>query len=532
MKSPARRPRPRRLRAAIAALAAALLLAASVGTAHAAAGPAAPGGREDLLTALGIGDVGVDYLVLVDQSLSMGDAGYDTAVRTEVKKLIDGMRSVDRVGFISFAVQPGTQKKFVQAAEAKSLLDGLAVDDPGGTNLGLALASAADLIDKTPLDNPPRPVGVVLLSDAKEDVPAGQPYAKIDPSSPEWKALRAHFDKIGAQRDIAGFGVDFEQGADVVYKAISTVLSSIPAGHAKTVPELSGPLQEWAGQARAKQGAAAVDAEKGKGVEARWIVPDTLDGTFDVSSNVPLVLELKATTARVPVRVSDLAVSGAQVSGLPADPVIVDPKAPPVRINVTMSAARTRTGLGGGTSTVEVRPRVTGTVDSPLGPAVTQYLNRPLALATDITNVPPSPPVKLTGKETTERASWMTAGIVIVIIAALILAVGGTLYVIPRKMQGELDVWSYDGTYSMVVGVDGERSVARTPLSRIQDPGWISVRGGQGFGRRGRTLRIQCSRGGNVGGIRMAEGGKGVVAGLDVQHRKWTRPTGGGPAAG
>ncbi|MGR7002926.1 hypothetical protein ACU686_41350 [Yinghuangia aomiensis] len=56
--------------------------------------------------------------------------------------------------------------------------------------------------------------------------------------------------------------------------------------------------------------------------------------------------------------------------------MIVDPKAPPVRINVTMSAARTRTGPGGGTSTVEVRPRVTGTVDSPLAPAVTQYLNR------------------------------------------------------------------------------------------------------------------------------------------------------------
>ncbi|MGR7002925.1 vWA domain-containing protein [Yinghuangia aomiensis] len=253
-----------------------------------------------------MGDVGVDYLVLVDQSLSMGDAGYDTAVRTEVKKLIDGMRSVDRVGFISFAVQPGTQKKFVQAAEAKSLLDGLSVDDPGGTNLGLALASAADLIDKTPLDNPPRLVGVVLLSDAKEDVPAGQPYAKIDPSTPgmESPARALRQDRRAARHRRVRRRLRTRRRRRLQGHQHRAVVRS-PPGTPKPSP--NSPARSRNGRAGPGQaGAAAVDAEKGKGVEARWIVPDTLDGTFDVPSDVPLVLELKATTARVPVRVSDL----------------------------------------------------------------------------------------------------------------------------------------------------------------------------------------------------------------------------------
>ncbi|MGR7002927.1 hypothetical protein ACU686_41355 [Yinghuangia aomiensis] len=125
----------------------------------------------------------------------------------------------------------------------------------------------------------------------------------------------------------------------------------------------------------------------------------------------------------------------------------------------------------------------------------------------------------------------MTAGIVIVIIAALILAVGGTLYVVPRAMHGELDVWSYDGTYSMVVGIDGERP---SPAPRC--PGSRTPAGSRYAAAKALDAAADPadprSRGGNVGGIRMAEGGKGVVAGPRRAAPEADAADGRGPGTG
>ncbi|WP_067538206.1 VWA domain-containing protein [Nocardia crassostreae] len=122
-------------------------------------------------------DISADYIVLLDISGSMAEAGRYAAGLEALPRLLDGLSEADRVSFHTFdaTVHPIYSGSGRPAPELLAMLPAAPVTD-AVTDLGPAITTVLDELERSgrlPITT------VVLITDGLPNPPDGSPYADL-----------------------------------------------------------------------------------------------------------------------------------------------------------------------------------------------------------------------------------------------------------------------------------------------------------------------------------------------------------------
>ncbi|MYV96878.1 vWA domain-containing protein, partial [Streptomyces sp. SID3343] len=351
--------------------------------------PPDPFGADRLIATLGADRVGVNYVVLVDTSASMSRSGRYDAVKAALPGFLATLTAHDRVALVTFdttAVEYGNGLEPVTdaaamvarlpAARASEPAPGLqgdasAVADGAPSDVHAALERALTVLRTSA---PNSVDGVLLLSDAPRD--------SIGPD------LRKDFDRLREEgRAVEGFAIPLASDSSAgptLQRVLSDVrvLRDNPAAPGTSLTQARTTL-------RLRNAARIVDEDRGKGVQATWLMPsdeepDAVDcrsfepvpdgARLDLSDGRELCLRLTATTARVPLQVTSLRVDGVGMVGLKDGAPLLAP-GQPVYFSVNLAAKTHRTdGMWKDAGHYDAKARVFGEVRTPLAEAFKEHL--------------------------------------------------------------------------------------------------------------------------------------------------------------
>lgn len=294
-----------------------LLGIVAIPTISAGAQPApspSPPTLQGVLKALGLDNAPADYVVVVDTSGSMQDAGLYPRVRDALAAFLTALRPADHLSLLTFDSAATLRFTGEIGADPQRALaqlpltaDGKATDIGAGIDAGLA-----------ELERPgAHEVGaVVLMTDGKHDPLRGSAYPTT--SGPAWDSLVIRARRLSARHHVSSYALALgrAQTTDAALLKSTfpqTVVVAIPSD------QVSDYLGRVTQQLRLDSARRAIEPDLKGEVEATWDRPLSNLDLDSTSANATLLLHSKLVA--VPITVSHLAAQvsnpGIVVAGLP-----------------------------------------------------------------------------------------------------------------------------------------------------------------------------------------------------------------------
>lgn len=444
--------------AAFAVCAASLLLGAP--TAIAApilpAAPVAPATASDVISSLGLGQVPVSYVILVDISGSMADDGLYDSVQAALPDIVSQMSPDDSVAVDTFGNTEQARLALSAVGDgsaADNALDGISITPHAHTDMGDALNLAyTQLNEQVPLAK----VGVVLLlTDGKPQMPAGTLYylPGVDGSStpdydtteitttPSWKNLRSEFSSLTTQDKMtvlgAGLPLRTDLDLDPVVDGVFPNPYIDPSPYLGTLKDF---IQEAQGQADTVEATGLIQPDSGKGVQASLSPPAGGKGSWadlDLSKGTATaVLNLTSNTQHTPLTVTGVALESTgqlpvTISGLPNTVTVPPGQQVPIPV-VLHWQPPDNSNFRGSPVSATATLRFTGTVTTPWQTPIASVFDKGFTLGTFT-----AASIPLSGSESgrINLIDWLP-------LAFLVLLAGAYVFYIRRfpVMSGALEV--------------------------------------------------------------------------------------------
>jgi hypothetical protein len=434
-----------------------IALAAATTLAFAPAGTAAttPTTPEQMINAVGVGDVAIDYEIVLDTSHSMLRDGRYATVTKALKRFLTGLRPIDHVSIIGFDV---TAQRIYEG-DPQGAAD-LRLPTPGalGTDLGAGLQQAISDLERT--DAAPA-AGVVLLTDGIINAP-GSRYAAL--GSRAWVDLAKRVEELPHDHHVKGFALPLTtsvgaQGLAEVFPD-TVVWQEDPS-------RLFQSLARVTQQLRATTAADRLTADAARGLTVRWPAGNRPRRLADGRAEVEVTLT--SNTQILPLRVRVLAVTPegfpATVTGLPRSVDLAPGQTVTVKGRLTIptgshfSVGRRETGFAG-------RLSFRGGADSPWRPLATQ-------LGANVTVPALVSTQEVSGTTLSGLSWWIFAALGAVALLLLLAAVRARLR--GPRLTGTIEVDSVDEEHTIELGRRRRLVLAGDDLLGL--PGRCELRG-------------------------------------------------------
>lgn len=284
----------------------------------------------EVVDALRLEAVPIDYVLVVDTSGSMQESGLYPKVTSALQTFIAAMKPTDHLSILTFDTAPTLRFSDPVGSDASTALRQLPTTADGqGTDIGAGIEAGIAELERPGAAS----VGtIVLITDGKIQAD-GSRYGSA--TSPNWNLLRERANRLTSSHSITSYAYALTSTTDAaLLKTVfdQTLVVDIP-------PSQVGSLLNRVTEENLRQRAAGVLRRDSRaGVDASWgerLDPLTLDGS---STEIPLTLH--SNYSHIPTVVCDLEVEidgfGVKVSGI-TQPIELRPnesKTLDVRISV------------------------------------------------------------------------------------------------------------------------------------------------------------------------------------------------------
>jgi hypothetical protein len=389
---------------------------------------------DEVVGALGLASEPADYVVLVDTSGSMNQGGRYPKVRNQLRTLLTGLDSDDRVSLLTFDSTVVKRYRGDVGSNPDAVLAHLPATATGiHTDIGAAIDGGLAQLESADTH---RLAALILITDGVKDTVPTAKYAKADSAS--WKKLRVR-------------ATDLEKSHELAAYAVSLITTTDAGLLNKVVPQATEVSANEVGTRFAQVAGDLVRLQAAKALKNELVTPIKVVFTGDLGAAladgtaVPLQLDISSPYPHVPVVLSELklqATDGLQlaVTGLP-DTITLEPGG-----TATAKAQVSVTGSPGSSAAVSLAARVS----SPWGKVLEEDLGLKFAPATEGTTPVPAAPIKL------PPTLVPTVGAIAAVLAlGLAVLLAGRMLVTP-KMGGLLS-FTRNGRLVADVVVTGRR---------------------------------------------------------------------------
>ena len=334
-------------------------------------------GLDEVVEALGLASEPADYVLLVDTSGSMKAGGRYEQVREQLRKLLTGLDSDDRLSLLTFDSTVVKRYRGDVGANPDAVLAHLPATASGDrTDIGAAIDGGLTQLESADTH---RLAALILITDGLMDTVPTAKYAKVDSAS--WKKLKSRAAGLEKSHDLAAYAVSLTTATD------AGLLK-------KVVPQATEVSADEVGTRFAQVAGDLVQLQAAKALKDELAAPITVALTGDLGAalangtTVPLRLDISSPYQHVPVVLSHLSLQGADglqlvVTGLP-DLISVEPGA-----TATATAQVGVTGSAGSGSTVALSAKVS----SPWSKVLERDLGLTFAPAVEGTAIVPPAPI-------------------------------------------------------------------------------------------------------------------------------------------
>ncbi|WP_194833594.1 vWA domain-containing protein [Nocardia sp. XZ_19_369] len=361
----------------------------------------------EVVDALELDAVPIDYVVVVDTSGSMQESGLYPKVTSALRTFFAAMKPSDHLSILTFDTAPTLRYSDRVGPDASAAIGQLPpVADGRGTDIGAGIAAGL-----AELERPGHgPAGAIVLVTDGQIQADGSLYATAE--SPAWNALRDRANRLTSDHHIASYAYALTPTTDAaLLKKVfdETVVVAIPPA------QIGSYLNRVTEENLRHKAAAALQQDSQAGVEATWdadIAQLNLDG-----GAVDLPVTLHSTLSHVPVVVCDVSID---VKGFDAN---ISAFGPPIELqpgeSKTVSVGLSVDTLGGfgfgkRTETRSGTVALTGTVGTAWSDPIAKDLG--LKFAPKLSG--PSGPISVVG---TTGWSWVT--LISIPLVALLLGI-------------------------------------------------------------------------------------------------------------
>ncbi|GIE84389.1 vWA domain-containing protein [Actinoplanes regularis] len=474
-------------------------------------------GRGAMYAALGVDDVGADYLFLIDASTSMRPSFSN--LKKELTTFSGSLASGDRLAFVPFGAQPDPQPWLpAKSSESSAAIAGLDTPDQKDTDFLTALNWAVDHLARD-TSAAGRVATVVLLTDGDPSAP-GLAECALPPAS-TWAPVRSRVRELEGTRPVHAYAVPLELKAKQCHgpTPLSVLQQAFPSGEQINPGASTTVYLDQAKESARAEKARQLLSSKGeldKTVTITW--PDGVHSLDPTQAGVRLPVRL-AVSGSGPAKVADL-------TGTLSVKVTDDDGTRAVEVPVTADPATVTIPAGGQAATVVL----TANLPQPGGRTIlredvtlagTVSLNGRISapwldlaggdLASKLTSTitPAQAEVAGTGSRGVPNAYWLVL---------LVLAVVAAVWPLVRYhrarplMSGDLDIKLRDGQTTTVT-LHNRRTVRKA----VGD-GTLHLRGVREDG----TAKMAVTWTPAIGSaaVKTLSAGKRVILGsVDVRHR-------------
>ena len=344
------------------------------------AAQAAPAvGVDEVVEALGLASEPADYVLLVDTSGSMNTGGRYPEVRKQLRALLTGLDSDDRVSLLTFDSTVVKRYLGEVGTNPDAVLARLPATATGKyTDIGAAIDGGLTQLESADTH---RLAALILITDGVMDTVPGAKYAKTDSAS--WKNLKTRAASLETSHQLAAYAVSLTATTD------AGLLK-------KAVPEATEVSADEVGTRFAQVAGDLVRLQAAKALQDELATPITVALTGDLGAalasgtTVPVQLDVRSPYPHVPVVLSELALQATDglqlvVTGLPKT-ISLEPGA-----TVTATAQVGVTGSAGSNALVSLSAKVS----SPWAKVLDRELGLTFAPAVEGTAIIPPAPIKI-----------------------------------------------------------------------------------------------------------------------------------------
>jgi hypothetical protein len=331
---------------------------------------------DQVVAALGLASEPADYVLLVDTSSSMKQGGLYSRVRQQLRKLLAGLDSDDRVSLLTFDSTVVDRYRGDVGTNPDAVLSHLPATAAGDyTDIGAAIDGGLTQLERADTH---RLAALILMTDGVKDTLPSSRYAKVDSAS--WKKLTTRTAALQQNHELAAYAVSLTSTTDA-----GLLKRAMPQATEVSADEVGTRFAQVAGDLVKLQAAAALKEELAAPI--RVVLTGNLGTALAEGTTVPLQLDISSAYPHVPVVLSDLklqATDGLQlaVTGLPES------------ISIQPGATASATAQVGVTGSANSNAKVTlsAKVGSPWSKVLEKDLGLTFAPAIDgAASVPPAP---------------------------------------------------------------------------------------------------------------------------------------------
>ena len=429
-------------------------------------------GTDDVVAQLGLASEPADYVLLVDTSGSMKQDGRYARVRKELRKLVGGLDSDDRVSLITFDTRATSRFRGVVGRKPDAVLAKLPAQASGQhTDIGAAIAAGLTELERADTH---RLAALILITDGKLDVGDSSGYGDV--KSAAWKKLKARAAELGTRHEVAAYAVSLMASTDA-----GLLKRVVPNATEVSAAEVGKQFAAMGGDLVQLQAAAALKEELSRPIRVTW----TGDLGAALAGGGPVDAELLFTSPypHVPVELSELSVRSSdgltvELAGLP-ELVGLEPSGQAVaKVRATV------TGSAGADANVSLAAKVT----SPWSEALTELGVEFAPGVEGAAEIPPAP-LKL------PPTLLPTVGAAVGLLAAVAALVWLLRAATTPKLSGLL-TFSRGGRPVADVVLDGRRMKLAAPAGSLEVAGLSgSVAGARGKGKGQLAVRLDARLG-------------------------------------
>jgi hypothetical protein len=334
---------------------------------------------DEVVKALGLASEPADYVVLVDTSGSMNQGGRYPAVRSQLRQLISGLDSDDRLSLLTFDSSVTRRYRGVVGTNPEIILAKLPATAAGNhTDIGAAIAGGLEELERSDTH---RLTALILITDGELDTVPGAKYAKV--GSAAWKTLSTRATTLAQSHEVAAYAVSLLATTDA-----GLLKKVFPRANEVSATEVGTRFAEVAGDIVKLQAAKALKDELAAPITVAW----TGDLGAALANGSPVAVQLAITSpySHVPVVLSNMTVQSPAgltvvVTDLP-DKITLEPGG-----TATINGQATVSGSPGSNATVSLGAKVT----SPWTKVLEGDLGLKFAPAIEGTAAVPPAPLKL-----------------------------------------------------------------------------------------------------------------------------------------
>jgi hypothetical protein len=334
---------------------------------------------DQVVVALGLASEPADYVLLVDTSSSMKQGGLYSRVRQQLRKLLAGLDSDDRVSLLTFDSTVVERYRGDLGTNPDAVLSHLPATAAGKyTDIGAAIDGGLKQLERADTH---RLAALILITDGVKDTLPNSRYAKVDSAS--WKKLTTRTVSLQQNHELAAYAVSLTSTTDA-----GLLKKAMPQATEVSADEVGTRFAQVAGDLVKLQAAAALKEELAAPIKV--VLTGNLGTALADGATVPLQLDISSAYPHVPVVLSDLklqATDGLQlvVNGLP-ETISLEPGA---KANATAQV-----GIAGSANS-NSKVSLSAKVSSPWGKVLQKDLGLTFAPAIDGAAAVPPAPIKL-----------------------------------------------------------------------------------------------------------------------------------------